>query len=215
MSIEFHHQPGSRRHDIQTIKTMIVCRECGDVIGRLPHPREPGQALVQRGTCSEHAKNESTSGGWSGFDLPRRVELCRCCGTVPLLSGSRFSVWFCRQCVDQIHLLNARFGRCVLPIGRHSVHAGLLLKAEDVDDPIAVHEFTERFAGLTDAHRTLEKWARVVIGRNFEEMGWGDRATVPVGSYARLTRLTLRPDRKFREMCAWLQEHGRASARSG
>lgn len=214
MSIEFHHEPGPRRYDIQTIKTMVVCRECGDVVGRLPHPREPGQTLVQRGTCSEHAKNEFTSDGWSSFDLPRWVELCRCCGMVPLLSGSRFSVWFCHQCVEQVHILNARIGRCVLPIGRQSVGAGLPLEAEDVTDPVAVDRFNKRSEGLTDTQRALGKWARVVAGRNFEELGWSDGATMPIWWYARFTRLTFCPGRKFREMCAWLHEHGRTSARS-
>lgn len=181
------------------IPAMTVCGACGDVVG----PIGGGTDRVQTGTCRLHEAAEEER--WSRYDFNRHVEICRCCGTILLRSGSKWSVWFCDDCKDAVLALGRRHGRCIVPIGRHSVHAGLMLTNEDRDDPVALHCFVESYNAITDVMRVVEDWRGVVIRRNLETMGLAPDSIVPVARY--VTGVAeVDPAARFQEMVAYLQE---------
>jgi hypothetical protein len=198
--------------DPWSVPQMIVCGECRDVVGRF-RPLSGGSPLVQRGTCPVH-RAPPDEPRWPRFDYNRQFELCRCCATVVLRSGSRWSVWFCEECEDQVGLLNARSGRCVVPIGRHSVHAGWLLPAERLRDAVVVESFLTAINGVSDARALLARWQREAVGRNLVAIRRASRDLVPVTEYVDGVRRVVDPTDRFRDMCAWLQECA-AAARPG
>ncbi len=194
------------------VHTMEVCPDCLDVVGSAFSLRghvRGGRPLVQRGTCPPHRArpHEPT---WDGFDFTRQVDLCYCCGVVPLLSGSRWSVWFCDDCKHQVGLLNGRHGRCVLPIGRHSVHWGWLLGGDEFDDPVATHLFCEASKLAGEAIRFLSDWHHFAIGRNLYAIGADRTAPTPIQEYCREARVHVDPLDRFREMCDYVDRRGRA-----
>jgi hypothetical protein len=195
------------------IGTMEVCVDCRDIVGlfhRLNGDPRGQSALVQRGSCPRHAA-QAGEPSWSNFDFNRQVDLCYCCGTVPLSSGSRWSVWFCDECKEQVGLLNGRHGRCIVPIGRHSVHTGHLLRGEEVDDPIAVQIF---FEATTAAHTVigmLSNWCHIAIGGNLEAIDATMKSVTPIKEYCRKVHDHVDPMDRFREMCEYLAERGRTA----
>jgi hypothetical protein len=201
----------------ERIRAMMVCRACEDVVGwfyRLDGMLAGQHQLLQRGRCARHPPLAGAP-RWPRFDFNRGVDLCYCCAIEPLATGSKWSVWFCEPCKQQVGLLNARHGRCIVPIGRHSVHRGHLLRAEDLDDAIVVESFVGAFESGSVAIRTLADWQRVAVVRNLDALGDDDRLEVPALEYWREVAAAVDRMDRFREMCAYLDERGRARLTPG
>ena len=200
---------GPSDRPIKDINQTMVCGPCGDVVGAANHFKEPGFVMVQAGPCPAHTV--STQEIWPSHDYNRFVQLCQCCGTVPLGSGSRWSTWFCPACREQVDLLNQRLGRYAIPIGRHSMHAGRMLQGGDSDDAIAVQTFMEFTNASSDAMKVLAKWAQHVVVLNLRAIGEDDDSVVPIHKYFRSAQKYVDPSDRFREMCAWLTRASLAS----
>lgn len=182
--------------------SLVICGQCGDVVG--PEEVSSGaEALrVQAGRCPDHRIPEQPK--WAGHDFNRFLDLCHCCGTVPMMSGSRWCTWFCPPCREQVDLLNQRLGRYAIPIGRHSVHGARLFRSSDFDDPMAIHSFTEFNVSVREAILVLHVWSQHVVRLNLRTIGEGEAAVVPIQEYCVLTQASVDPTDRFREMCDWL-----------
>lgn len=196
------------------VPEMEVCHDCGQVVGRFFFA--PHDFRVQHGRCPAHAAPEAETARWPGYDYNLHADLCRCCGRAPLASGSRWSVWFCQACKEQVELLNARHGRCIVPIGRHSVHAGHVLSEDQARDPAAIDAFLATMNALGQVHDVLRRWAEGVVRRNLDAIGVAAGEAVLLERYWSAVRGRVDPDDRFREMCGFLEEAGRdADGRAG
>jgi hypothetical protein len=105
---------------------------------------------------------------WNAYDYNKVAELCRCCAAECVRSGSRWSLFFCKGCNERVVAHNNRVGRCVIPIGRHSIMNGVSLRGADTADRQRVKVFTEDLVRSTSSidqvwehHRT--HLTRVVV----------------------------------------------------
>lgn len=98
--------------------SMRICSRCYELY-------EPDVALElpQRCGC-----NRGSDPRWPGADFNERALLCRCCGLTVLRSGSRWSPFFCEPCKHRVIDLDRRIGRLVIPIGRHSIMNGTMMR---------------------------------------------------------------------------------------
>lgn len=171
---------------------LLVCRTCGEISGE--------GWWKQRCSC-EPQDDEP----WPGYDFNTAVELCYCCGQVPLRSGSRWSIWFCEGCRKLVLGLNRSLGRYAVPIGRHSLHGGISLNGSASDLDIEI--FTATFKNISEAMDRVREWSRIVVRRMVAER-WPDRrGAIPLTEY--VTRCDASPqerERCFGEMLAFLEE---------
>jgi len=143
---------------------------------------------------------------WPGFDFPEAVELCYCCGAEVLSSGSRWSVWFCEDCKEQVRLLHQRHRRHLIPIGRHSLMNGFGLAGRAAQDQAAVKEFTLRVSGLFDRMEVLKSWASAIVAEHVRTRGFEEGTDVLLKEY--LDALVRQPVDKadaFERLCAYFQ----------
>jgi hypothetical protein len=105
-----------------------MCAECHEPYGT---QAQQGFPTPQRCRC-----NKTDEPTWPRFDFNEHVHLCECCRAVALDSGSRWSVWFCKPCKDRVRLLNDRLGRVAIPIGRHSMMAGVGIAGPDLVEAV-------------------------------------------------------------------------------
>ncbi len=189
---------------------MEVCGPCGGPVGPFRDRRgtRPLRSYVQRGSCPLHAAPRRQR-GWDGFDFDEGVALCRCCGAVALRSGHRFSVWFCDACKQEVGLLNGRHGRYVVPIGRHSVHAGCVLTSSDVMDLVRVQIFSDAFVGAAGAMTVLREWAGEAVRLTLAEIGIAPDGRVSLPEYLNRARAVVDKAERFRQMCLYLDRVGR------
>lgn len=179
-----------------------VCGPCGDVVGRLQrHPSEP--TLIQHGRCPEHQRPPDATPWPPNFDIGRAVELCRCCGRIPLRSGSRWSVWVCGACKRRIGQLHAHHDRYIVPIGRHSLHGGFMLQGEAALDPVAVELFAETWTSVRAAMDVLAEWAQEVVRRNLSDLGMDPREAVPLRTYVDAAIAGIDPEARFEALCRY------------
>lgn len=99
---------GYRREDH---RTFWICSKCM----ALHEPREPFETGQQ---CECGGKREQPR--WPRRDFNERAHLCECCCSFVLGSGSKFSTWFCTDCRELVDAYNERWGRTVIPVGRHT-----------------------------------------------------------------------------------------------
>ena len=119
---------------------------------------------------------------WGG-DFNTYAELCRCCGLVLLRSGSRFSTWFCPQCLEAIKALNRSAGRCLVPIGRHSFMNGVGASAAQLRTEGGARALAEQFACLLGKESSLEGWARMTVQRNLTALGFDSEQDAALADY--------------------------------
>jgi hypothetical protein len=119
---------------------------------------------------------------WGG-DFNTYAELCRCCGLLLLRSGSRFSIWFCGQCLEAIKALNSSAGRCLVPIGRHSFMNGVGASAAQLRTEGGARALAEGFAYLVGIERSLEGWTRTIVQRNLTELGFDNERDARLADY--------------------------------
>jgi hypothetical protein len=157
-----------------------VCRLCGAVHGEVFRhaPNADGHGMRQACDCVTTPPMET----WPGYDFNQAVTLCRCCGRKLLMSGLRWSEWFCDGCLPPIETINRVCSNCVIPTGRHSLLEHLAWSNEG---PYAeVPEFIRELGDWFDRVERLETHARNVVHDNLALLSEGTTETdVPLTEY--------------------------------
>lgn len=167
---------------------LAVCRLCGSLHGEVFRhaPGSDGHGMRQACDCVTTPPVET----WPGYDFNQAVALCRCCGRKLLMSGLRWSEWFCDNCLPPIEMINRFCGSCVIPTGRHSLltHLAWSNDAESTETPEFVRELGDWFQRV----ERLEAHARTVVHDNLACLDEGTTDTdVPLADY--LQRLPATP----------------------
>lgn len=187
---------------------LYVCAECGDLSGRITHPKERALAY-QSCRCRHEGPNM-----WKAHGIMFSGLLCRCCGQVLLTSESKFSGWFCSGCCSQVRWLNARLGRYTVPTGGHSIHGGFLLRGDATD--VDVEIFVDRWNHITDAMTLVHEWGREVVRRVIAERLPDAPRRVPIESYLEACRdQEDEKMRTFRAMMEYLEQRAASLDRGG
>jgi hypothetical protein len=170
-------------HWFASSRDSFVCGTCGELRGpfvwrlkgvEYPHVQECGCAHQRR------AKGERPE-TWLGFDFNTVAELCHACGCEVLRSGSKFSIWFCRECRDRATALNAGVGQPIVPIGRHSLMHRIAMRAQPTEAEIGA--FVTRFGTLVDRMHQIHQWAGEVVRSNLAAIGPSDATDVELTVY--------------------------------
>lgn len=124
----------ANRYLILDLRNLRICHHCFALYGivRL----KDGKKVYQNCMCDELDKPR-----WDKYDFNRKYELCWCCGLEVIPSGSKFSSFYCRDCKERIWYLNQKLGRCLIPLGRHSVMNGVIGTGKDVGNIYAIAMF--------------------------------------------------------------------------
>lgn len=182
-------------------RDLLVCAACGWLTGPLGGRLE---GYEQQCRCVAAPQDR-----WPQLDFNRAAELCYCCGQEILPSGSRFALWFCAPCNHEVQLLNARLGRYAIPLGRHSVHAGMLLDEKTLrEDPAEFVLSAIQWGNISQAISALHDWSGTATRAVLAEHWTPTPERVPITEY-----LTHAPQteeeraRWFREMLAFLSTY--------
>jgi hypothetical protein len=185
----------------------VPFRLCGRCTGIF----EVGPRRYRRQRCRCEDQEDER---WPGFDVNERVTLCRCCAAEVLHSGSRWSVWFCPDCLERIKALHDRLGGTLIPIGRHSMMNRLVLRGYEVAST-AVDRFAEALVDLFERIQHLEEWHRRRASANLKALGMSELPSVPLGKYLRKAAALRGGGRLTREAAfSGLLDHFREEGRS-
>lgn len=133
-----------------------------------PEPASAAEAV----TRSLHQQCACTSTAfitrWQGYDFNQAVTLCRCCSRRLLISGMRWSEWFCGDCLPQIEDLNNRCRATVIPSSRHTLMAAI---AGNEQDSKPLPSFAASLGDWFQRVELLEEHALQMIHENLRSLG--------------------------------------------
>jgi hypothetical protein len=153
--------------ELKNYRGMKICSTCYDLYGFFDYG---GKCFYQKSDCQPHKDDPK----WSYKpDFNEAITLCYCCGQEVLSSGSKFSVWFCRDCQELLKEFKSLY-RVVIPIGRHSIMAGIVLKGEDIQNQDAVTQFCNSFNTLFNRIDVLDSWRTWIMQENFKILSLKD-----------------------------------------
>ena len=132
---------GNEMDGIELVARMAICRACFVMKGPF-HDGFNRCERVQRCAC------EPKEPLWNAFDYNQAAVLCGCCAAQVVRSGSKWSAFFCRECQERVIAYDRAVGEVVIPIGRHSLMNGSLLRVEDAPKRRKRETFVEGMVGL-------------------------------------------------------------------
>ena len=155
------------------LERFLVCAECGEL-----RERADGTPAALRQLCACELRELAAEGGrpiarWSGYDFNLKAELCRLCAACLLRSGHRYSTWFCEPCREAVREAHERLGSYVIPLGRHSLHAGLRLnpRSPKREQTRQARELVAFMHTLSDQIGALERWRASLVAGSLAEAG--------------------------------------------
>lgn len=154
----------SNKYLVDNLKRLRICQNCLELYGEIW--LEDGQLVFQecqKGCCHStqreerwHVNNLKTGRKYY-HDFNKEYEICQCCGLEVIPSGSRWSSFFCRPCKEMILQFNQKAGKCVVPIGRHSMMNGIFLSYQDIKNEGAIKDFVsgvnQTFSSMDIVHQ--------------------------------------------------------------
>jgi hypothetical protein len=158
---------------------MVVCTACGQVRGRWRALELPDAPAHEQGCRCVPGGAEP----WPRFDFNTAIELCHVCGTEPLLSGSRWSPYFCDECKERVKQLNRHHGECIIPIGRHSLMNGVAYDAERAKMGVTAAQFAKELQKMFGRSGGLLTWREQQVHANLADCGFATGADVPLPKY--------------------------------
>ena len=175
---------------------MKVCGSCGNLKGSLSLDSEEPE--VHLCDCVAQAERRAQP-RWGNKDFNADLELCYCCGAVEIRSGSKWCSFFCGPCHRRIGRLNRSVGRCVIPIGRHSLMNRVI--APEPLDEVSVIAFADQLGGFFKAVTFIDDWCGKVALRNLELCGYRKGTDAPLGEYLdRARKHALSPSDAFESL---------------
>jgi hypothetical protein len=141
---------------------------------------------------------------WPRFDFNERLCLCQCCAREALPSGSRWSLFFCREC--QLMAMGASIWaqRLVMPIGHHSlVHTFVTANANTEARVANLLATVKTVSAGTDV---LNRWAKKSVAHNLKRLGLRGRVKLTdyLAAVEKSDKLRSRFD-TFTELCAFVR----------
>jgi hypothetical protein len=171
---------GERAHE--RIRGGTICSSCFEIHGRMRVRGVRSGVYDQLCACDPRPTHPDADTWW-GFDFNRLVELCYCCGTAAIRSGSRWSPFFCEECKPRVRMLNESLGLpfALIPVGRHSMMNTIVAHTESIDGELA--EFAVAMRSLFDRIDDLREWQRRIMQQNLQRLGLGDRRDALLKEY--------------------------------
>lgn len=155
---------------------LLICGHCHALRGPVPGRADGAEQFC---LCASRAMwRAQPKRGDHNVDM----ELCYCCGLVLLRSGSKWSTWLCGACKEWVLALNESAGRCLIPIGRHSMMNGVALNG--YAGARGIERFVSDSHALAASMDQIASYAHdVVVPLNLDAIGFARRRHVPLGTY--------------------------------
>jgi len=170
---------------LKDFKDMCVCRHCGEIYGSFEVTNKTGH-YYQECDCENEPESQVAKYDLEktfNLDFGQLVTLCYCCGQELLRSGSKWSVFFCDFCKDQILTINRSYGFALIPIGRHSLMNSVVLESEDSFKEKKIHEFSSAMSSLFDRIALLHEWKKIKVSNLYKKLEQSEKSNIGLESY--------------------------------
>lgn len=149
-----------------------ICATCFGLRGEsATHRRQ----LCSCASPKEHEALSEARYARDGTYWTRVAEICRCCGAEVLDAGHKFALWFCGACRGRARAVNEACGRCVIPIGWHSIVNGVYVNPKRLRSLSGATVEADQVNAVFRETGSVWEWGRRVVERQWH------RAELPLG----------------------------------
>ena len=195
---------------------LVICRKCLKLYGRLvrvlnesPTGRKRSGWRYQKCQCmkDEDKKNGKSIPRWQGNDYNTSVEFCYCCSKKLINSGSKFSSFYCDECLKLVKENNNQPENIQIPLGRHSFMNEIKLKIpfskeEEVQFNFQLNHFFEKVD-------LIGEWQKFCLFENLHDLGFNFQRDISLPYYDKLLSGQNNDSIiQFKKMVKFLYEHG-------
>jgi hypothetical protein len=191
---------------------LVICRKCLKLYGRLVRVLDESTTgekrsgwRYQKCRCmkDEDKKNGVTDKLWPGNDFNTSVEFCHCCAKRLINSGSKFSSFYCNDCLKLIKENNAQPGNYQVPLGRHSFMHGIYLQAPFTDED--EKQFNKKVNKFFNSLDLILEWQNLSLFENLHELGINFKRDISLSYYDKLIQKSGDDSlKKFRQMMEFI-----------
>ena len=148
-------------------------------------------------------------------DLHDNAHLCRSCVAALAPGSSRWTSYYCAECRPHVFVLNRLAGRCVVPIGPHSMMNGVFhTPPEGPGDDASITSFSDQLTTLFRHQTDLHDFATRRVRTRLDELGVDTDAIAVDDYFARCRDAGWDAEHSFVELVTSLGEgFDEASAR--
>lgn len=193
-----------------SINDLYICAGSASLFGALGYDGGP---LIHEQRC-RYVSCPYREGSWHRprtalrepyGDFLEAIELCYCCASVVIASGSKFSSFFCGDCRTAVSRLRDALGIAAIPFGRHSLMNGASLSGAGARDPRQLNAFASAVQRSFNRIDRLCTWQRVVVADRVAAMH-PDATYVPAAAYAAFAEgNALSKPEMFQQLCGYFE----------
>jgi hypothetical protein len=197
------HDPGRGRLHRPT--NLQVCTTCGQLRG--PYDRHDNLCACDHRAWDREPRPRAG-------DLFDNVALCRSCISAIAPGHTRWTSFYCGACRPQVIMLNKLAGRCVVPIGPHSIMNGVFARPDPQLSTTQLISFSDQLTTFFQHTGNLHERTTLRVRGRLEEFGVTAHALTINDYLARCTTAGWNAERGFTDFMMSLDtELDEASAR--
>jgi len=170
---------------------LLICKTCLKLYGRTSRAidKSKDQASVShfiKCNCriGDTEKKRSVDPKKTDSVVKTTVQFCQCCSMELINFGSKYSYFFCEDCLKMATFYNQIAGKNLIPLGKHSFMNGIMLispytKEEARQFKTEIKDFFNRISSIVD-------WQKIALFENLHDMGFDFKEDIPLIVYNRL-----------------------------
>jgi len=189
---------------------LIICKSClkpyGQIVrsfGENQDPQSKSYFMNCRCKKEEKEKDGMKNPEKTASDITTSIEFCQCCSMELINFGSKYSSFFCDDCMKLASSYNEITGTNLIPLGKHSFMNGIMLispytKEESRQFKIEIKDFFKRIP-------LIMEWQKYALFENLYDLDFDLKTDISISDYDKLV-VQLKKDKpkKFNNMVEYL-----------
>jgi hypothetical protein len=189
---------------------LSICKSCLKPYGQIVRsmeinhdPQSKWYSLNCKCKKEEYEKDGIRNPENKASDIKTSIEFCQCCSMELINFGSKYSSFFCDDCLRLATCYNEIVGKNLIPMGKHSFMNGIMLispytKEEARQFKIEIKDFFKRIP-------LIMEWQKYALFENLYDLGFDLKTDIPISDYDKLVvRLKKDKPKKFNNMVEYL-----------
>jgi hypothetical protein len=189
---------------------LIICKSClklyGNLILKNDNNKSPETIWHSMNCKCKNDKKETVDPEKTASDAKTSVEFCQCCSMELINFGSKYSSFFCEDCMNLATFYNKISGKNLIPLGKHSLLNGILLVSPYTREE--ARQFNIQTKAFFKRITLIIEWQKLALFENLHDMGFDFKEDIPLSVYdKRIVGLKKDKYSRFSNMVEFLNSH--------
>lgn len=192
---------------------LLICKTCLKLYGRTARTSDKGKdqgSVSHFINCNcrigDAEKKRTVNPKKTDSVVKTTVQFCQCCSMELINFGSKYSSFFCEDCLNLATYYNKISGKNLIPLGKHSLLNGILLVSPYTREE--ARQFNIQIKAFFKRITLIIEWQKYALFENLHDLGFDFKEDIPLSVYDRFI-VGLKKDKysRFSNMVEFLNSH--------